>query len=77
MNVIGTKWVYVIKPAEKAQGDPTFKARFVAKGSQQIFGQNYFDTGLLRLVLMLFDYSRLWQPQHNEKFTTSMFVQHF
>ena len=44
MKVIGTKWTYVVKPAEKAQGDPTYKARFVAKGYQQVFGQNYFDT---------------------------------
>jgi len=44
MKTIGTKWVFTMKPAEKAQGDPVYKARFVAKGYQQIYGHNYMDT---------------------------------
>lgn len=44
MQVIGSRWVFAEKTAQEAHGQPTFKARFVGKGFQQAYGDNYTQT---------------------------------
>ena len=41
-QVVGGRWVYAVK--ENANGDETFKARYVAKGYSQREGTDYFET---------------------------------
>src|ERR1700721_1050176 len=39
---VGSRWVFVIKNRESS--DPRFKARFVAQGFSQTYGEDYLDT---------------------------------
>ena len=41
-QVVGGKWVYAVK--ENANGDETYKARYVAKGFSQKEGTDYHET---------------------------------
>lgn len=44
MHVIGSRWVLAEKTLQEAHGEPTAKARFVGKGFQQTYGDNYTQT---------------------------------
>ena len=41
-NIVGSKWVYTLK--YKQDRSYEYKARFVAKGYSQIYGENYRET---------------------------------
>ena len=42
-NIITTRWVYKLKPSYNSN-NIEFKARYVAKGFEQLYGIDYIDT---------------------------------